>query len=128
MKRVRKRGNQIIIGDNKYNLADFDAQKNEILEELKTVKYNNLVDLLYRFQLTFDEIMDILDLRNIPSKRTGYSLPPCIYGVSDVNKPLEHISHDNVKLSNTIDDIRLKSNLNNKSNFSFHRKVFFIRF
>ena len=35
---VRKRGNQIKIGDNEYKLSDFDTQKIEILEELKKSK------------------------------------------------------------------------------------------
>ena len=41
---VRKRGNKIKIGDNEFKLSDFDTQKNEILEELKNVKYNDLED------------------------------------------------------------------------------------
>ena len=60
---VRKRGNKIKIGDNEYKLSDFDTQKNEILEELKNVNYNDLKDLVYRMQLTYDEIMDTLDLK-----------------------------------------------------------------
>ena len=43
---VRKRGKKIKIGDNEYKLSDFDTQKNEILEELKNVKYNDLEDLV----------------------------------------------------------------------------------
>ena len=35
VKEVRRRGNQIKLGDNEYKLSDFDLQKNEILEELK---------------------------------------------------------------------------------------------
>ena len=54
----RKRANQIKIVDNDYKLSDFDTQKNEILEELKNIKYNDLEDLVYRFQITFDEIID----------------------------------------------------------------------
>ena len=34
----------------------FDTQKNDILEELKNVKYNDLEDMVYRFPLTNDEI------------------------------------------------------------------------
>ena len=34
-------------------------KKNEILEVLKNVKYNDLKDLVYRMQLTYDEIIDI---------------------------------------------------------------------
>ena len=60
---VRKRGNIIKIADNEYKLTDFDNQKNEILEELKKVKYNDLEDLVYRMQLTYDEIIDVLDLK-----------------------------------------------------------------
>ena len=82
---VKKRGNKIKIGDNEYKLSDFDTQKNEILEELKNVNYNDLEDLVYRMRLSYDEIMDILDLNIIPTKRTGYSLNPGIYEVVDLN-------------------------------------------
>ena len=43
---VQKKGNKIKIGDNEYKLSDFDTQKNEILEELKNFKYNDLEDLV----------------------------------------------------------------------------------
>ena len=43
----RKRGNKIKIGDDEYNLSDFDTQKNEILEELKKAKYNDHWYCLY---------------------------------------------------------------------------------
>ena len=60
---VRKGGNKIKIGDNEYRLSDFDTQKNEILEELKNVEYCDLEDLVYRMQLTYDEIIDVLNLK-----------------------------------------------------------------
>ena len=43
---VTKRGKKIKIVDNEYKLSDFDTQKNEILEKLKSVKYNDLEDLI----------------------------------------------------------------------------------
>ena len=43
---VRKRGNIIKIADKEYKLSDLDSQKNEILEELRNVKYNDLRDLI----------------------------------------------------------------------------------
>ena len=52
--------------------------KDEILEELKNAKYNDLEDLVYRFQLTYNEIIGILDFKYIPIKRIGYSLNPGI--------------------------------------------------
>ena len=60
---VRKRGIIIKIGDNEYKLSDFDTQKHEIIEELKNAKYNDLEDLVYRMQLTYNEIINILDLK-----------------------------------------------------------------
>ena len=53
-------------------------KKNEILEDLKKAKYNDLEDLVYRMRLSYDEIIDILDLKNIPTKRMGYSTKPNI--------------------------------------------------
>ena len=105
---VRKRRNKIKIGDNEYKLSDFDNQKHEIIEELKNAKYNDLEDLVYRMRLSYDEIMDILDMKYIPTKRLGYSLNPGIYEVIDLNNTLKHILPNNVKVNITIDDIRLK--------------------
>ena len=62
VKEVRKKGNKLLIGGHEDKLSDFDTQKNEILEEFKIVKYNDLEDLVYRMQLTYDEIIDVLDL------------------------------------------------------------------
>ena len=81
MVEVRKRGYKIKTGESKYNLPDFDTKKYEILEELKKAKYNDLEDLVYRMQLTFVEVRDILNSKNTPTKRTGYSLNPGIYEV-----------------------------------------------
>ena len=41
-------------------------------------------------QLTFDEIIDVLDLKYIPTKRTGYSLKPGIYEVIGLNNTLKY--------------------------------------
>ena len=122
---VKKRGNKIKIADKEYKLSDFDNQKNEILQELKNVKYNDLEDLVYRMRLSYDEIMDILDLNYIPTKRTGYSLNPGIYEVIDLHNTLKHILPDNVKVNITIDDIRLNSNLKINQTLIFTEKSFF---
>ena len=125
VKEVKKRGNIIKIADKEYKLSDFDNQKNKILEELKQVKYNDLEDLVYRMRLSYDEIMEILDLKYIPTKRTGYNLNPGIYEVVDLNNTLKHILPDNVKINITIDDIRLKSNLKTNPTLIFTEKSFF---
>ena len=96
------------------------------LEELKNVKNSDLKDLVYRMRLSYDEIMDILDLKYIPTKRTGYSLNPGIYEVVDLNNTLKYILPENVKVSVTIDDVRLKSNLKTNQTLIFIEKFFFL--
>ena len=76
-------------------------------------------------RLSYDEIIDILDLKYIPTKRTGYSLNPGIYEVVGFNNTLKHILPDNVKINITIDDIRLKSNLKINQTLIFTEKSFF---
>ena len=108
VEQVRKKG-LILIND--YSLSNLDMFKNEILEELKKVKYNDLEDLVYRFRLTYDEIIDILDLKYIPTKRMGYSIEPNLYNVVDLNKTLNNILPDNVKIDITIDERKYKTDL-----------------
>ena len=122
---VRKRGDIIKIGHEEYKLSSFNNQKYEKIEELKKVGYNDLKDLVYRMRLSYDEIMNNLDLKYIPTKRTGYSLNPGIYEVVDLNNTLKHILPDNVKVNITIDDIRLKSNLKINQTLIFTEKSFF---
>ena len=125
---VRKRGNNLKIGDIEYKLSDFVNQKNEILEELKNVKYNDIEVLVYRMRLSYDEIIDILDLNFIPTNQTGYSLNPGIYEVVNLNNTLKYILPGNVKVSVTIDDIRLKSNLKTNQTLIFTEKSFLYNF
>ena len=79
-------------------------------------------------QLIYDEIMDKLDMKYFPSKGTGYTLPPGIYEITVVNKTLEYISPDNVKVTITIDEIRLKSNLKINQTLIFTKKSFLYNF
>ena len=122
VEQVRKKGLILI---NHYSLSSLGMFKDEILEDLKNAKFKDLEDMVYRFQLTYDEIMDILDLKYIPTKRTGYSLNPGIYEVVDLNNTLKYILPDNVKVNVTIDDIRLKANLKTNQTLIFTGKSFF---
>ena len=122
VEQVRKKG-LILIND--YSLSSLGMFKDEILEELKNVKYNDLEDLVYRFKLTYDEIMDILDLKYIPTKRTGYSIEPNIYNVVDLNKTLKNILPDNVKINVTIDERKYKTDLKINQTLIFTNKSFF---
>ena len=122
---VRHRGNKIKIGDNEYKLSDFDTQKDEILKELKKVRYGNVQDLVHRMQLTYDELIDILDLKYISTKRVGFSLNPNIYNVDDLNNTLKNILPDNVKINISIDEKLYKTNLKTNQTLIFTNKSFF---
>ena len=122
---VKKRGNIIKIGDGEYKLSDFDSQKYEIIEELKNNKNNDLEDLVYRMRLSYDEIMNILDLKYISTKRIGYSIEPNIYNVVDLNKTLKNILPDNIKIDITIDERKYKTDLNTNQTLLFTKKSFF---
>ena len=50
--------------------------KKEILEELKKAEYNDVEDMVYRFQLTYAEVIDMLDLKYFPTKKNGRFLKP----------------------------------------------------
>ena len=76
-------------------------------------------------QLTYDEVIHILDLKYIPTKRTGYSLRQGFYEVVDLNNTLKYILPDNVKIIVTIDDTTLKSNLKTNQTLIFTNKSFF---
>ena len=76
-------------------------------------------------RLFYDEIMDILDLKYIPTKRTRYSLNPDIYEVVGLNNTLKYILPNTVKVNITIDDIKLKSNLKTNQILIFTEQFFF---
>ena len=40
--------------------------------------------MVYRFQLTYDESVDMLDLKIIPTTTIGYTLPLGVYQVTDI--------------------------------------------
>ena len=79
---------------------------------------------MYIFQITYNEIIGTLDFKYNPTKRTWYSLSPGIYEVFDLNKTLKYILSDIVKVSNTIDVIRLKSNIRFIQTLIFFEKSF----
>ena len=90
---VRIKIDKIKLGGKEYKLSEFDTQKkNEIFEVLKKAKYTNLQDMVHRMQLTYDEIINILDFKYIPTKRIGYSIEPNIYNVVDLNNTLKKYS------------------------------------
>ena len=76
-------------------------------------------------RVSYDEFIDILDLKYFPTKILGYSLTPGIFEVIDLNNTLKRILPDNVKVNVTIDDVRLKSNLKINQTLIFTEKSLF---
>ena len=78
-------------------------------------------------QLTYNEIMDVLDTKYFPSARTGYTLPLGKYEMSDINKTLQYLLPDNVKANIAIDDVRLETSLIINRTLIFTEKSFFYK-
>ena len=65
--------------------------------------------MVYRFKLTCDENIDILDLKNFPTTTIRYTLPNGLYENSDIISMLKSLFPSKVKVDITIDDIWLNS-------------------
>ena len=64
--------------------------------------------MLYRLHLTYDETIDNLVLKLITTTTIGYTLPPGFFEVTDINFMLESLLPEEVKVNNTVDDVRLR--------------------
>ena len=80
--------------------------------------------MVFRMELTYHEVAEILDTKYIDAKSTGYTFPPGSYEVFDINLMLKSSLPDEVKVNITIDDIRLRSNLTTNKTISFTKKSF----
>ena len=67
--------------------------------------------MIFRTEITFDEIVDLLDIKNIGAKTVGCTLSPGIYEIIDLNFMRKTLPPNEKKVFFTIDDIRLTSNL-----------------
>ena len=88
---VRKRQNQTRKWVNEYKLSDHDTRKNDIIEELKNVVYNDVEDKIFRLGLTDTEILNILDTKYIDASTKKHTLEPGIYESSDINLMLKSL-------------------------------------
>ena len=94
---VRKRGQQMKTGDEENKVSNLGFHEKEINEELKIVGFNHLEDMVFRMLLTYNEIENILDMKHIDEKSTGYTFPPVIYEVYDINLMLKSLLPDDVE-------------------------------
>ena len=84
--------------------------------------------MIYRFRLPSDEIIDIFDMKFIPTKRTAYSIPPGMYEIFDINFMLKNLLPKKLKGDITNDDVRLKPNLKINQTVNITEMSFFIQF
>ena len=80
--------------------------------------------MIYSLQLTYDEIIDILDVKYTAGSTKKYTLAPGVYVVTDINMMVKSLLPEDVKVNITIDDIRLKSNLTTNKSIRFTKKSF----
>ena len=80
--------------------------------------------MVFRLELTYSEIENIIVVKYNATTSIGYTLPPGIHEISDINLILKSLLPDEVILNITVDDIRLMSNLTTKI-IRFIKKSFF---
>ena len=73
-----------------------------MLEELKNANHNDIEDMVYRMQLTFDEIIDKPNRKCFAGSLFSFT---GIYKSTDYNLMLKSLVHNEVKVNNTIDDL-----------------------
>ena len=61
-------------------------------------------------ELTYDGILDFLDVKYIAGSTTGYTMPPRLSEITDSIFMLKSLLLNKVKVKVTIDDIRPKTN------------------
>ena len=81
--------------------------------------------MVFRMELTYHEIADILDTSYIAASSTGYALQRSIYEICDTNLILKSLLPDDVKVNVTFDDISLRSNLTTHKTINHLKNLFF---
>ena len=92
---------------------------------MKSVEYSDLEDTVFRLELTYSEITEILDTKYISTSSIGNKFRPGIYNVSDLNLMLKSLLPDLVEVSVTINDFRLILNLTSNKTEIVTEKLFF---
>ena len=122
---VIEEGNQMKNGDKKCNLSDLDTRKIEIIKELKRVNSKLLEKMVYGMELTYTEIVDILDVKKIAGSTIGYTSTPKIHEITDINLMLKSSLPNKVEVIIINDNNKRKSNCTNKKTITFTGKSFF---
>ena len=107
-----------------FSLSDLDTLKNQTIEELGSIKYNDLDLMVYRMELTQNQIQDIVDRKDIAAKTITYTLLPGNYEVRDLNLILDFLLPSEVNVKVTVDDSRFQSILPTKKLIKVTKNLF----
>ena len=83
--------------------------------------------MVYKMAITYDGIVDVLDVNYITGSTNGYTLASGIYEVTDINMMLKSLLPKDMKVIITIDDIILKLNLTTNKTIRFTKKYLFFQ-
>ena len=84
--------------------------------------------MVFEMESTYDEILEIMDVKYTPPSTLGYTLPPGVNEISDIALKLKSLFPIDVKVIITIDDIRLKAKLTTNKTIRFTGTSFFYVF
>ena len=96
-----------------------------MFQELKNLEYSDLEDMVFRMELTYHAVADILDTQYIDAETAGCTLPAGIYESNVIKLMLKSLLPVHKKVNFTFDDIRLRSNLTTNETKKFTTKSFF---
>ena len=97
---VRKRRNQIKIGEKEYKLTDLHTHKNEIIDNLKNVEFNDIEDMVFGMGLTYSQVEKKPDTKYIQTSSIRYTQPPGLFANSDIITMIKSLLSHEVKAKN----------------------------
>ena len=60
-------------------------------EEIKNAENNDLESMVFRKELTYNEIETVIDVKHVAKTSIGYTLPPGLYEISDIKWMLKSL-------------------------------------
>ena len=84
--------------------------------------------MVSKMELPYLESVDILDAKYVNRSSDGYTLPAGINEIGDLKLMLNSLHPNEIKITITIDDIRLRSNLTTNKTVKFSKKSFSIQY
>ena len=81
--------------------------------------------MIFRMELTYHEVANVLDRQYSDASSTGYTLKPAIYEISDNNLMFKSFYPEEVKITKTINEFRLRSKFTTKKAIRLTGKMLF---